>query len=431
MEITVTDLPNSEQKITIKLSQDKHTELKNATLKQLSANVKVTGFRPGKAPLQVVEDQVGKEKVYAFMLENNIPTLYSKAIQEKKLTPISRPNVEVISEEPLEFTAIFAVQPEVKIKDLDKIKVKAPKVSVSEKELNESLDYVLQSHSSYKEVTRKAKKGDRVEVNFEGIDENQKSIPGAKSENHPLVLGSGNFIPGFEDNLIGLELNQDSEFTVTFPKDYHSKDLQDKPVTFKVKLTKIEEVEKPKITKDFTKKIFNEELTEKQFKDKLKHEIEHQKLHDLEAKQEDQLFEELLKKSDFEVSSILVEEEVDILVNELKQDIEKKGLKFEDFVKMTEEREKKPINEIYSPKAEERAKIRFIIDFIIKEKNLEASDEEIAKEVQLKIDSAPEQVRSQVESYYAEGQPTRNALRNKVLLDKFFDIFIERIKHKH
>lgn len=431
MEITVQDLPNSEQKITVKLSQNKHNELKNDTLKKLSKNVKVAGFRPGHAPLDVVESQIGKETVFAVMLENSIPTLYTQAIKDKKLTPISRPNVDVVAEEPLEFTAVFAVQPEVKIKDLDKIKIKAPKTEVSEKELKEALEYIQTSHASYKEVTRKAKKGDRVELNFEGIDEKGNPVPGAKSENHPLVIGSGNFIPGFEDNLIGLELDQDSEFTVTFPKDYHAKELADKPVTFKVKITKIEEVEKPKIDKELSKKIFNEELEEKEFKAKLKHEIEHQKIHELQAKQEDDLFTELLKKADFTVSDILIEEEVEILLNELKQDIQKKGLNYDDFVKMNEDKEKKSINEIYKPKAEERAKIRFIIDFVIREKKLEATDQEIQTEVDLKISTAPEQVRNQVVSYYEEGKPGRNALRNKVLLDKFFALFLEKIDHKH
>lgn len=431
MEITVSSLPKSETKITVKVPADKFEQLKTETLKQLAKSVKVTGFRPGHAPLDVVETQIGKDRVFGMLLENNIPTLYTAAIKEKGLTPISRPMVDIITESPLEFSATFAVQPEVKIKDLDKLKIKTPDYKVSPKELDETIDKLLEANQSFKEVTRKTKKGDRVEIDFEGFDEAGALIDGTKSQNHPLVLGSGMFIPGFEDNLIGFSVSDETEFTVTFPKDYHVATLQSAPVKFKVTIKKIEEPQKAKIDAEFTKNIFGEEMDEKAFKAKLHHELEHQKIHEAEAKQEDELFEKLLKASDFEVSDILTEEETEILLDEMKQNIEKQGLKFEDFVKMTEAKEKKSIQEVYKTKAEERVKIRFIIDFVIKDKKLEASDAEIAKEAEAKIAAAPKEVQNQVKAYYEPEKAGYKALRNQILLNKFFELFITRIDHVH
>lgn len=429
MDIKIENLPKSEKKISIKLSDKKHQELKDKAIQQLAKSIKAPGFRPGKAPLDVVEKQIGSDKLFGYMLEQNIPVLYSEAIKDQKVTPISRPTVEVISENPLEFSAVFAVQPEVKIKGLDKINIKAPSTEVSKKELDDTIESILKSNAEFKDVDRKTKKGDRVEINFEGFDEAGKSIEGTKSENHPLELGSGMFIPGFEDNLIGLNKDADTEFTVKFPADYHVAALQSKPVLFKVKVVKIEEAQTPKIDKEFSKKILGEELDEKGFKDKLKHELEHQKIHESSAKQEDELFEKLLASADFEVSDILIEEETEILLDEMKQNIEKQGLKYENFVQMTEAKEGKPMQEIYNKKAEERVKIRFIIDFVIRDKKLEATDAELEAEAELKIASAPKEVQNKVKTYYEKDKPGYKALRNQILLNKFFDLFIEKIDH--
>jgi trigger factor len=431
MEITVSSLPKSETKITVKVPAAKYEQLKLETLKQLAKSVKVTGFRPGHAPLDVVENQIGKDRVFGMLLENNIPTLYTAAIKEKGLTPISRPIVDIITESPLEFSATFAVQPEVKIKDLDKLKIKTPDYKVTPKELDETIEKLLEANQTFVEVSRKTKKGDKVEIDFEGFDESGALIDGTKSENHPLVLGSGTFIPGFEDKLIGFSVNDKTEFTVTFPKDYHVATLQSAPVKFKVTIKKIEESQKAKIDAEFTKNIFGEEMDEKAFKAKLHHELEHQKIHEAEAKQEDELFEKLLKAADFEVSDILSEEETEILLDEMKQNVEKQGLKFEDFVKMTEAKEKKSIQEVYKTKAEERVKIRFIIDFVIKDKKLEASDAEITKEAEAKISSAPKEVQNQVKAYYEPEKAGYKALKNQILLNKFFELFITRIDHIH
>lgn len=431
MEITVSNLPKSEVKIVIKLSDKKTEELKNITLKELAKSVNVTGFRAGHAPLDVVENQLGKDKVLAMTLDQHLPTLYADAIKKEKLTPISRPTVDIVAESPLEFSAQFAVQPEVKIKDVDKIKIKAPKIEVSKKELDEVIDRLKKSGAEFEQVSRKTKTGDRVEIDFEGFDEEEKLIPGTKSENHPVVIGDKMFIPGFEENLVGFKENDTTEFTVTFPKDYHVDTLKNKPVKFKVTIKKVEESKLPEINEEFSQKVFGEPLDEKAFHTKLKFELEHQKIHDSEAQQEDELFNTLIKNSDFDVSDILTEEETEILLDEMKQNVEKNKLNFEDFVKMTEQREKMSINDFYKPKAEERVKIRFIIDHIIRTKKLEATPDDFKKEIAQKVKSAPAEVQGQVTTYYQEGNPGYAAIKNQILLGKFFELFIERIPHKH
>ncbi len=431
MDITVSNLPKSEIKIEISVPAEETKILYSASLKALGKNTKIAGFRPGKASDDVIESHFGKDKVFGYMLEMNLPTLYTKAIKEKDLNPISRPMVDVISEDPFVFSATFAVQPEVKIKGLDKIKIKAPDIKLSDKELDETIERLLSANSTLIEVDTKAKTGDTVEINFEGFDESGAAITGTKSENHPVTIGDSMFIPGFEENLIGINKDEEKEFTVTFPKDYHVADLKDKPVLFKVKATRIQEKHKPEINEEFSEKIFGEKLKKESFIAKLKSELEHQKLHDQGAKQEDDLFDTLIKNSEFDVSDILVEEETEILLEEMKQNITSRGLKFEDFVKLTESKEGKSINEFYKPKAEERVKIRFIIDFVIKEKGLGATSAEIEDAAQAKINHAPEGVQEQVKEYYKEGKGGYSALRNQILLDKFFKEFIDRHTEHH
>jgi trigger factor len=429
MDVKIEKLPKSEVKLTITVDQKKQAELEKKAAAELSKQMKVKGFREGTAPVDIVIKSVGKEKFTAYLLDLALPEVYMEAIKRENLIPMSRPQVEIKEDNPIQFEAKVAVKPEVEFKDLDKVKIKAAKIEVSKKDIQEALDHLKKMHKDFKEVERKAKKGDRVEINFEGRDAEGKDIEGAKSENHPIVIGEGMFIPGFEENLEGMSKDEEKEFTVTFPKDYHEKRLQNAPVTFKVKVTKIEEAKESKVDDAFAEKILGEKKTAKNLEDKIKHEIEHQKIHEAEAKQDDELFAEFLKKAKVEVSDILIEEELELLITDIKRDALNKGQSFEEFQKALEEKEGKTLKEIYRDRAEERVKLRFIIDHIITLKDIKVSEKEVEEGIKEEIEKAPPYLLERVKGFYDSPEGKRT-MENQLTIKHIMGMFIERADHK-
>lgn len=428
MDIKVENLEKNQVKLTITVDADKQQEFEKRTAEALSKQVKVKGFRPGHAPVEAIKSQVGKDHFEGYLLETNLPFIYADAVKEKGIEPVSRPSVDIKSIDPITIEATVAVKPEITLKDLDKIKIKAPKIEVKKKEIDETLGHITKQHTEFKEVDRKAKKGDKVEIDFEGRDKNDQEIPGAKSENHPIVLGDGLFIPGFEDNLIGLKKDDEHEFEVTFPKDYHEKSLQNAPVKFKVKVKKIEEAHTPVIDDAFAAKLLGDGKTKKDLEDTIKGDLEHQKIHQEEAKQEEELFTTLLKAAKFEVSDILIDEELELLIQDIQRDALYKGQSYEQFKSALEAKEGKTVEEFYRPKAEERVKLKFIIEQVIKDLKIEASDKEIEEAAQIQLQNAPENMKDRMKEM-VESENGKMQLKNQIILDKIFEHFIERNDH--
>jgi trigger factor len=428
MDVKLEKLPKSEVKLTIVVDDKMQSELEKKAAQELSTQMKVKGFREGNAPVDVIKKSVGPERFAAYLLDIALPEAYMAAIKQEGIIPMSRPKVEIKEDSPITFEASVAVKPEVEFKDIDKVKIKAPKIEVSKKELDEALDHLKKMHRDFKEVERKAKKGDRVEINFDGKDKDGKEIEGAKSENHPIVIGDGMFIPGFEDNLVGMSKDEEKEFTVKFPKDYHKADLQGAPVTFKVKVLKIEEASDAKIDEEFVEKILGEKKSPKELEAKIKHEIEHQKLHEAEAKQDDELFAEFLKKAKLEVSDILIEEELELLITDIKRDALNKGQSFEEFQKAIEEKEGKTIKEVYRERAEERVKLRFIIDHIIQTKDIKVEQKDIEEGIKAEIEKAPPYLLERVKGFY-ESEEGKRTMENQLTIQQIMDLFIERPSH--
>jgi len=429
MDIKVEKLEKNETKLTIKLSTKEQSDYEIQTGEMLSNSVKIAGFRAGKAPLDLVKKQIGSDKFTAYMLETFIPEVYAKAIKAEKLIPVSHPNVKVIKESPIEIEAVFANIPELDLSKVEKIKIKAPVVKVSKDEVKEELDRIKRQHSTFKEVKRASKKGDRVELDFEGFDTDKKALPNTKSKNHPLVLGTGGFIPGFEDNVIGLKLDEKKEFEVTFPKDYHAKDFQNKKVVFKVQVKKIEEVLDPKFDEEFIEKISSKKQSKEDFEKEIKADIEHHKLHHAEGEQEEEFFQELLKKCKFEISDLLIEEEAKLIKEDFQRESLSQGMDYATYEKMLESKEKKPAEEIYKERATDRVKLRFILDKLINDLVLDADDKEIEKLVKERLEATPENYREKAGEYYQKGNSGYNAIRNEIILNKLYAKYIERAPH--
>jgi trigger factor len=429
MDIKIEKLPKSETKVVITLTEAENTKYEQKAAASLSQSIKIPGFREGKAPIEVVKQELGEEKFVAYMLETAIPQIYTEAVKSEKLMPISRPNVTILGDKPISIEAVFASLPEVDVKGTEKVNIKAPSIKVEKKEIDEKLEHFQKMHATYTAVDRKAKKGDRVEIDFEGFDQKGNSIPNTKSQHHPIVIGSKSFIPGFEEELVGVKAGEDKEFNVTFPKDYHAAELKAAKVKFKIKVHQVEEVKEAELNEETIEKIAGKKMTLDEFKKMLEHDLEHQKMHEARAKQEEDFFMALIKACKFEVSDILIEEETNLMIEDIKRDTMMRGMNFDDYQKAVEEKEGKSLQEVYKDKAEERVKIRFILDKLINEKEIKVTDKQVKEAIKNRLEETPKDYRDKAEEFYKEGNQGHTAVRNELVLQALLDMFIEPIEH--
>jgi trigger factor len=424
IEVSSKATKNSEIQLKIKVLKEAQKKYYDQAAKEISQNISVNGFRKGHIPTNLVEEKVGKPMIQAHALDLALPDSYSEAIKKEEIEPIAMPKIEVDSLEKMEFTATCAIMPEVKIKSIDKIKVEVKEPKVTKKDLDAAIERALTQHIEWKDVKRTAKKDDRVEIDFSGFDKDGNPIPNTESKNYPLVLGSGVFIPGFEENIEGMKVDEEKSFQVTFPKDYHADKLKNAEVTFKVKVNKIEESKSPKLTDKFVKEVLKLDKTLEEYKQDLKENLLKQKKHESVHEAENKVFEKLLKESELTLSEILVDEEFKLLKQEISADLQKRGQSFENFAADLEKREGKKFKEAYHDKALERVKLRFIVDHVIKTKKLDVTEAEIEADIQNKIETADESIKKHVEDYYKQNPQAKESIKQHLLMDKLIKLFI-------
>ncbi len=303
-------------------------QIKQATLAELSPNVKVPGFRPGKAPANLIEKQIDQSVLQSEFLEQAVNHLYVEAAKHQKLRPVTQPEIEITKFVPfstLEFSAVVESVGKIELPDYKKVRVTVEPKTISAKDVNQVIDNLLSRGASKKPVNRPAKAGDEVLIDFFGTDAKTKEpISGADGKAYPLLLGSKTFIPGFEDELIGASKDDVREFVLTFPKDYGVKALQSKKVNFKVTVHEVLEVAKPKLDDEFAKSV-GPLKTVAELKSDIKKQLE------VEAKSEynrifdNQLLEKIADKSSVAIPEVLIEEEIDRMEAEEKSNVAYRG----------------------------------------------------------------------------------------------------------
>jgi trigger factor len=257
MSITVENLDGLKRKMTITLPTDKIEPKYSERLHEYAKTAKMPGFRPGKVPLTVLEQKVGKN-LRLEILSKLMESEFMAAIDEKKLRiagqPIVKPGEVVEKDKPFEYTVTFEVYPDIELKTLDDVKLVVPISSVTEDDIKKTEKDIQKQHAKWKTIETAAKSGDRVIIDFEGfVDE--KPFEGNQAKEFSLELGSNQFIPGFEDQLIGCVAGDKKDIQVTFPKDYRAKDLAGKPATFKITIHRVETAELPELNDEFAKTL--------------------------------------------------------------------------------------------------------------------------------------------------------------------------------
>ncbi|MFA6132369.1 MAG: trigger factor, partial [Patescibacteria group bacterium] len=358
--------------------------IKEHVLTHFQDKVKVPGFRSGKTPVSLIEKHVEPEALQSQFLEEAIEQLYGQSIRAQKVRPVDRPEIAIKKFVPfttLEFEAKFPVVNVIKLADYKKIKKAKVAVKLTAEDVNDVIKSLQQRISDKKDVDRAAKAGDQVWIDFKGTDAKGKPVNGADGKDYPLTLGSNAFIPGFEDNLIGLKANQDKTFTLTFPKDYGVAALAGKKVTFEVSVTKVQEVVEPKVDDDFAAKV-GPFKTVAELKADIKKQVGLERQQQSDRQYESDLVREIAKKSELEIPKVLIDDQVERMEQEERQNLVYRGQTWEEHLKdegVSEQQHK----EQKRPEAEERVKISLVLAEVADNEGLQVTGEELDVRMQL------------------------------------------------
>ena len=428
MKYTLKKLPPSLVEIDLHIPYEDLEKAKGEAAQMLSSQVRVPGFRKGKVPLAVLERHIGTAAIIDKALDIVIQQSYVEVVKKESLAVVDRPEDVEIKKYPeregeqVEVVLKVPVLPEVKIGDYKKSKVKKERATVEEKEIDEVITHMTKRFAEHKKVDRPAAKGDRLEIDFEGSTLDGVLIDGASSKHHPLNLGEGGFIPGFEEALEGLSAGEDKEFTVTFPKDYHAAHLADKPVKFKVKAHLVEELVYPVVDADFTEKVRGKKMSVTEFRDTIREDLKREKETELERQYEEQLIDELISKSTIELPEALVKQEIDLMLEEFKDYWKKQGVEFEHWLEHAHKTEEE-LKDSWKASATRRVQARLILQELVKLENITVSESEMESEIAKILSRYQNREHlERVRQFYAKGGRNYRELEAKLKLDKVFQL---------
>ncbi|RBP93954.1 trigger factor [Cytobacillus firmus] len=369
--------------LTIEVDAEKVNEGLDAAFKKVVKQVNVPGFRKGKMPRGMFEKRFGVESLYQDAVDYLLPEAYANAIDETGIEPVDRPEIDVEQIEKgknLIFKATVTVKPEVKLGEYKGLEVKPLETNVTDEDVNSELTSLQerQAELAVKEEG-KAETGDTVVMDFEGFVDGE-AFEGGKAENYSLELGSGQFIPGFEDQLAGTAAGESKEVEVTFPEEYHAAELAGKPATFKVTVHEIKTKQLPELDDEFAKDADEEVETLDALKEKIKSRLEESKKHEAEHHVRDTVVEAAAANAEMEIPAAMVDTEVNRMMQEFEQRLQTQGMNLELYFQFSGQDEA-ALREQMKEEAEKRVRVNLTLEAIAKAENIEVSDEEVTEEL--------------------------------------------------
>ena len=385
MQITKKQLTPTTIKLTIAADPALLADTKTAVLQRLGRQMKIAGFRPGKAPLPIIERQADSSTLQSEFLDAALNKLYGDALDQEKIRPVDQPKITIQKFVPfttLEFDAEITAIGEVTLPDYKKVKLAKKPATVPDKEVEEVIDNLRQRMAEKKDVDRAAKNGDEAVIDFAGTDAKTKeAVNGADGKDYPLVLGSDTFIPGFEPNLVGLKPGEEKTFELTFPKDYGVSALQNRKVSFTVKATKVREVILPKADDAFAAKV-GPFKSIANLRDDIRRQLQTEK--DAKAKQEyeNELLEKLGAETKVAIPDVLIDEEVDRAEQQVRQNLAYRGQTWQEYLAELGQSEADYHKTLREP-SELRVRIGLMLSEIAQQEKLAVTPEELQVRLQL------------------------------------------------
>lgn len=371
------------KEITIKIEGEQWKSAIDKAYKKASKKVQIDGFRKGHAPKNIFMKKYGVESLFYDASEYCIEDAYKKMLEENKdLEIVAQPSVDFksVDENAIEYVFKVTVRPEFELGKYKDLEIKKEEVTVSDEEIAAEIDKMREKYKEIVVKEGKVENGDIAIIDFEGFKDGV-AFEGGKGENYSLTIGSNSFIPGFEDQIIGMEVGEEKDINVTFPEDYHAEELKGKPAVFKVKVNEIKEVQLPEIDKDFFEDLGIDGIDSKEaLENHVKETVEARKESVAEDNYIEALLDEISKNTEIDIPDIMVEEEAHRMVHHFADNLAMQGINMEMFYKFTNSSEKDLI-EKYKDEALKRVKNRLILDEIIKQEKIEVTDEEVEEKI--------------------------------------------------
>lgn len=380
-------MSKNEKEIKMELEGKEWEKCLDKAFNKNNKKAKIDGFRPGKAPKDVFIKKYGIESLFMDAADEAIYIAYDKVMSENKDLLdklVARPdiNIESIDEKKIVLKFVLTMRPEVKLGKYTDLGVKKAKATATKKEIEESIDNMRNRYAEDVIKEGKIASGDIAVINFEGFVDG-KPFEGGKGENYSLKIGSGTFIPGFEDQLIGLKALDEKDVKVTFPEDYHAEDLKGKDAVFKVKVIEVKEVSVPELDKDFFEDLGMEGVTNKEeLEETLKKNIIARKEMENENKYLDELLEAAAKNTEVDVPEVMVNEELDRMIKDYSDHLKMQGITLEQFYQFTNSDES-ALKDQMREEAHKRIVYRLMLEEIAKKEKIEISDDEAKKEAKV------------------------------------------------
>lgn len=369
--------------LTVEVDAETFKTALDDAFKKVVKQVSIPGFRKGKIPRGLFEQRFGVEALYQDALDILLPVEYPKAVEEAGIEPVDRPEIDVEKiekGESLIFTAKVTVKPEVKLGDYKGLGIEKDDTAVTDEDVQNELK-TLQERQAELVVKEEGavEEGNTVVLDFEGFVDGE-AFEGGKAENYSLEVGSGSFIPGFEDQLVGLEAGAEKDVEVTFPEEYHAEELAGKPAVFKVKIHEIKAKELPELDDEFAKDIDEEVETLAELTEKTKKRLEEAKENEADAKLREELVLKASENAEIDVPLAMVDTELDRMLKEFEQRLQMQGMNLELYTQFSGQDEA-ALKEQMKEDAEKRVKSNLTLEAIAKAENLEVSDEEVDAEL--------------------------------------------------
>ena len=417
MDVKVEKTDNkNEVKISFTVEAEKFEEAMKKVYAKTAKYFNIPGFRKGKAPMQLVERQYGSEIFYEDTFNELVPDIYDEAIKENKVEAVSKPDIDIKQMEKgkdLIFTAIVQTKPEVKVGKYKGIEIKKIEYNVTDKDIEHELGHMQDRNSRLVSIDdRPVENGDQTVIDFEGSVD---GVPfeGGKAEGHELEIGSNTFIPGFEEQIIGMKIDEEKDIKVKFPDDYFSEDLAGKDAVFKVKLHEIKKKELPKLDDEFAKDV-SEFDTLEELKNSIREKLETENKDKEKHETEETAIQTVCDNTKIDIPSGMIETEIDNMVKDIEGRLSYQGLKLEQYLQMigkTEDDMRKEFEE----QANKSVKSRLVLEAIVKEENLKADEKEVAdkiKEMASKYSKDEKELleNEQLKEYIGENMKTEKAI---------------------
>ena len=372
------------KEIKIKVEGKEWKDAIDKAYKKISSKVKVDGFRPGKAPRDMIIKKYGQGNLWMDAADESIQAAYTKVMDENKdLEIVCQPEVNVtsVSDDAIEFNFTLTLKPEVKLGKYKGLGVKKEEVKVSKKDIDEA---VLAMQKRYAESVIKegtVENGDTAVIDFEGFKDGV-AFEGGKGENYSLEIGSGSFIPGFEEQLIGMKKGETKEINVTFPENYHAEELKGQPAIFKVTVNEIKTTKIPELDKDFFEDLGMEGIeTEEALRKQLEENIKTRRESEFENKFIDDLLDAAVKNMEVEIPHVMIHEELDRMLRQYAENLKMQGITLEQFYQFTNSNEEQLKSEMHG-EAEKRVLERLLLEEIVKSEKIEVKNEDVKKEAE-------------------------------------------------